>query len=254
MRIENFVFDLDRTLLNDERIISNFSMEFLKNLQDLHKKIIFNTARGYGETIDIIQTFMPDYLICSGGSLILNNKREIIFHNSINKSISNKLIKYFKKYNIDFIIQTFDKGYSTTEGLIVTDYIKVNNDFIINEDAYKIDIYFEYKENIYKNLKRFCKIYKLQLTPYSIKGCYRINNLGDTKFSGLFNLINILNSSLEKTMSFGDDVNDVEMLLKSKVGVLVSNNKAKYKGNQLLYCDSNNNDGPIKFIKEYLKL
>ena len=60
MELNYIVFDLDRTLLNDDRKISQNSIDILNLLRKEKKVIIYNTARGYGETLDVLRQFPAD--------------------------------------------------------------------------------------------------------------------------------------------------------------------------------------------------
>lgn len=254
MNFEYLVFDLDRTLLNDDRKISDFTFKVLTKLRENGKKIIYNTARGYGETMNVIRRFQPDYTICGGGSLILNNRFKTLFKSPIPPEFTNKLIKFFKKYNIHFTVQTYDKGYSDDQSLVRDTFIKVDYSFYTNDFAYKIDIYFKHSDDLLEKIKKEVAKYFLQLTPYSRPGCYRLNNIGDSKYNGLFELCKIEKISLAQVISFGDDINDLEMLLKSGKGVLVGNNNVHYNGNDIDICDTNNNEGPAKYLLKLFNL
>lgn len=254
MELNYIVFDLDRTLLNDERKISENSINILNSLKQLNKVIIYNTARGYGETLDVIRQFKPDYLVLAGGSLILNEKYKKVFDAAMPAIFCNDLLKFFKKNNIKFVVQTYINSYSNFKFLTRGPFKQIDYNFYINEPVYKLDVYFDYDVKIYESLLKEVAKYDFELTQYSRPGCYRITYKNLSKLSGIKKLDELGLIDLSKTISFGDDVNDVDMLVASKVGVLTSNNHANYDGDDLKICGDNNNDGPCMFLKTIFKL
>lgn len=254
MDINYIVFDLDRTLLNDDRKISQNSIDILNLLRKEKKLIIYNTARGYGETLDVLRQFPADYLVLAGGSLILDSKYKKVFDASMPSVFCNDLLKFFKKHSIKFVIQTFINSYSNFKFLTRGPFKQVDYSYYINEAVYKIDVYFDYDETLDKLLLKEISKYDFELTPYSRPGCYRITYKNLSKLSGLKKLDQLNLIDLSKTISFGDDVNDLGMLLASKVGVLTQNNHANYNDDDLKICGSNNEDGPCLFLKDLFKL
>ena len=63
MNVKYFVFDLDDTLLNSERKVSDFTLDTLKKLQELGHFLIINTARSKMYAKEYIDLIKPDFSI-----------------------------------------------------------------------------------------------------------------------------------------------------------------------------------------------
>ena len=79
MKVKYIVFDLDDTLLNSERKVSDFTLSTLKKLQELGHFLVINTARSKMYAKEYIDLINPNFSILNGGSLIIDqNKKAII--------------------------------------------------------------------------------------------------------------------------------------------------------------------------------
>ena len=71
-----------------------------------------------------------------------------------------------------------------------------------------------------------------------------------TKATAIEKLCELKNISIEKTIAFGDNYNDFEMLTTVKQGFLMDNAPDELKKLIKLHTDSNDNDGIYKALKE----
>ena len=77
------IFDLDDTLLNDNRQVSPYTLQVLKQLQDMGHVLAMNTARSSAFSREYFDIICPDYAILNGGALILNGAGEVVFQAEI---------------------------------------------------------------------------------------------------------------------------------------------------------------------------
>lgn len=107
--IESFIFDMDGTILDDKKQLSQENISAIKFLQDNNKKVIIATGRPifinkeYFEKLNI-----SDFVIGINGTIVsLNwrkNKNEIISY--LPKDTFQKLVLYLHENKIDFLTYT----------------------------------------------------------------------------------------------------------------------------------------------------
>ena len=81
----------------------------------------------------------------------------------------------------------------------------------------------------------------------------RNSKKGTEKYKGITEIARLEDISNENIIAFGDGLNDVEMLKKCRIGVAMKNALPEVK-EQADYITSrtNNENGVIEFLKEYL--
>ena len=147
LKNKTIVIDLDGTLLNDEKKISDIDFKCLIDLS-INNSIILASGRNYIETMKIVETYslqnyIENLIICSNG--------QQIYSISKNKIRNSKHIETSKAINI---INMLDKNN-------VYWYIIDNKNLFCKNIAYNCNKYIEngrYKINILKNNEDLKKI------------------------------------------------------------------------------------------------
>lgn len=278
---ENIFFDLDGTLLNNNKEILSSSLDIIKDMQQQGKKISIVTGRPYyfaKEEHNLIKADFP--LISCNGSLIYDFKNEkILFQNPINKEASQQVFDLLIKNKITFLVYTtkqmfgfyhfsnsFPKWFSWLTDSIqkrkkenrfevnFNEYAhnKINNFKIQDHDIIKFliiksDSNLKDIEDIEKNLLEIDKIYVLR----SQKNVIDIMPLNSSKGEGLKKLAEIFNINLDKSIVFGDEENDISMFQVAKYSVAMGQSKEKIKVSATHQTKSNDEDGIYYFLKNY---
>ena len=95
LKNKTIVIDLDGTLLNDEKKISNIDFKSLIDLS-INNSIILASGRNYIETMKIVETYsLQNYI---EGLIICSNGQQIYSINKIYLTFSKKYVK-LKKMN-----------------------------------------------------------------------------------------------------------------------------------------------------------
>ena len=71
------VVDLDDTLLNSERQITEYTHKVFNELREKGHKIVINTARSFFTASRLINELKPDYSILNGGSLVIDKEKNV---------------------------------------------------------------------------------------------------------------------------------------------------------------------------------
>lgn len=246
------IFDMDDTLLPDDKIIKKYTLDVLKLLQELGHKIVINTARSKSYNQEYFDLIKPDYAILNGGSLIIDKDEKVIFKKAISKEIINKLVQELLNKANTFSIYTEDELFSSdpsyiNQGAKYFDF-KIKK---LNKEALKIVASF----NSIQEAKALANKYNLEYIPYLYEKFGRINRKDTSKEQGNAELLKILGASSEDAIVFGDDFGDLKMINEAGVGVLMKNASEEIKALVKNVSDyTNNEEGVAKFLVSYFNL
>lgn len=242
-------FDLDDTLLRKDKSVSDYSLKVLNTLKELGHIIIINTARSLQATEKLISLINPNFTVVNAGSLIIDDKRNVIYSDPISKVVTNGIVKELLNYTNTISIQTFDVLYTTNK-----DYKNPNAVFYDKKDyfldAYKI---LPCKLDAIKALE-IIKKYDVNYTSYFGGDWSRFSKNPNDKLHGLEVVVSYCQGNMNDTISFGDDYGDLPMIKGSFVGVAMSNALDDVLKESKYICDSCDNDGVAKFLEKYFKL
>lgn len=79
-----------------------------------------------------------------------------------------------------------------------------------------------------------------------------ITNKNVNKWSAIEYLINILNVKPEEVVAIGDNINDIEMIQNSGLGIVMGNSNPKMKEIADKIVSDNNNEGVLEAIQKYI--
>ena len=253
--IENrkvIVFDVDDTILKDDKTISNYSLNILKSLQDLGHFVVMNTARSQFYNSRYFEMIHPDFEILNGGSLIVDKNLDIVYSNPINFGNIQNFIKDILQVTDIFSFQckddlfTNNKDYKN-QNAIYLDF--KNNEF--NQDVYKVVASFKDSKDAFELAKK----YNITYVPYLSGKFGRFSNKTDNKYNGNLVLSKHLGISLDDFIVFGDDHGDIEMIQKCGHGVLMKNsNPELHKLVKNISEFTNNDDGVARELGSIFKI
>ncbi len=236
--------DLDSTLLKTDKSLSEYTIATFNKLYLKNHIIVINTARNYERTKKYAEKIKAKYVICNGGSQIFDEEGKAIYLNSICEEVVKKVIKEFKKCSEIVGVQTENDYYSIDADS--------NIELILEniKEAYKITIFKGDKNKI----NEICLNNNLEYIVYESGNWGKVSLKGVTKYSGLRMLLEIIGYKKEDVWFFGDDIGDLECLLNCGKGIAMKNSVREVldKSNNLIICDTNDNDGVAKYINETL--
>lgn len=260
------VLDLDGTLLNNERKVSNKSKKYLKKLKDMGYIIVIATGRIYESINYVVDGFdFINYVITDTGASCYDVKDG---HTVFNNPIDLEIAKKFKKFYNDncLYIDVCDKHTIYKYSNIVEDYYFIDTtkdwNYIFDNCREISHISISMKTNeqvmqIYDELKK--DIPKLDINimqdSFSDKKWIEAVKKGCTKYRAISKLAKNLNIKNCEIISFGDGLNDIDMLKNCGIGVALSNALPIVKENANFVTNyDHNNDGVIEFLKDYLNV
>ena len=252
MNIKMILTDLDHTLLRSDGSISEYTKQILKQCQSLGILVVIATARYWIGAKRYIEEVQPDYEITTDGTLIHQRGKQI-YSCSMDTIAANQIIQ-------DLIEQN-----PNTEITVAADRLVLWNSHHISEsEKLHKAVFYDYKEPLN------CPINKIvaelsdgdiavkianknhcRLQSYRGENWYAFLPEKSGKIQAILELAKLLNISLSDIVSFGDDINDMEMLQICGIGVAVSNAVADVKAVADCVTLSNDEDGVADWIVKH---
>lgn len=274
--MEIYVSDLDGTLLNNKKEVTQYSKEEINKLIDKGMNFTIATARTPATVVDMMEGLnLSIPAVMMNGVLIYDiNEKRYIDIKDINESAIERALQIFEEYNKDIFMYS----------------IKDNHLWVYHKDfTYGVEERF-YKERCNKPLKTFVKVedYRkaiegsmpiniIAFDKYEVikgiydkikdieglttdyyediyeKGCYYLESYSSeaSKANGIKFLSRYVNHS--KVITFGDNVNDIPMFKISDECYALENATDVLKEIATAVIGNNNDDAVAKFLKERYK-
>jgi Cof subfamily protein (haloacid dehalogenase superfamily) len=248
--IRMIITDLDYSLLNNDRQISEYSKNIFNICKEKGIIIAFATARPYSRTRILFNTIEPNAAICHcGGVVYVNN--EIIYENGINPIIAKNILENINKNNeINLGLECNDDFYTNFNTNIYWQNVPYKNIDFNNLPIgiyYKIIVGLELKEKINLLINYLPNELYVEIMEEKVG---IIMNKKSTKWNGINELLKYYGINKENIISFGDDDVDIEMIENCGIGVAMENGNERIKNKAKYICKNNNEDGIAKWIEE----
>lgn len=262
------VLDLDGTLLNDEKLISDKN-EYI--LRELHKRgihIVIATGRNYYMAKNLVEKikFAEPVILANNGAIIRRyTNDEFIESNYLDFSLFENIYELGLKYNLNPIIHVdeYSEGYDLIYecenyeevylGYIKRNYKrarykkfkadKINNILSVCyfNEFHKLN---DFKNEIKKIPGEFNIILNQNISSWSL---LELLNMEGCKWCALKKHIDSLNIKEGQVISIGDDNNDIELIKNSGLGIAMKNATDKLKSAANYISKYNNNDSGIYY-------
>lgn len=272
MKYKLICIDMDGTLLNDKKEVSDENLNTLKKASEKDVKIavctgrLFASARYYAELIGVEAP-----VIASNGAYIREKDRdEVIYELSIGIDKCKALQSILSKYSFNIYYNKFDSVITQNgfyEGntyaamnknlhdknkikLITTDDI---NKFIEEQgdDILKCICISDDYESLIKAKKEI-----LEMGYYEVVSSNRDNIevmlKGISKGKAVKVLADFYNISRDEIICIGDNENDLSMIEFAGLGVAMGNAADKVKSIANYITETNNNNGVAKVIEKFI--
>ena len=262
MNKKMIVVDLDVTLLNINQGCSRKAKKYLKQLKDLGYIIVIATGRTLKSAMDSTDgADFANYIIASTGAVLYDRDNfKILMKRSIDiddvKNICasyNEDVKYIEFGDLYYYHKyMYDGKFNMSVDKKVNDI----DEFLDNcEDIFHIT--FKVRDNClinkyYDLLNRDSLSILVMQDSFSDEKCLEIFGNGTSKYNAINEVMNRENITSEDVISFGDGLNDVDMIRMCGIGVAMGNALEEVKAVSNYVTVSHNDDGVIYFLKKYL--
>ena len=261
------MLDLDGTILNDKKVISEKNKEVLRKLSENGMLIGIATGRPVSTIEKKIKSWQMDdvfsLIVGMNGSLVKNLKTsEFTTVGLIPENAAKEIVEICESENCQVMFAD-EESIRMSNRSELGDYISKQDEveFIETDFEYecgqkwpKICIIFNNEEGKKEAQENYNK-----LTNKDIKGSYGsdisfelINRTVD-KGAGIKKACEKLNIDLKDVVAMGDNFNDLEMLQTVGLGVCMANGKDGVKEvSKYVTKYSNNEDGVARFLEQFL--
>lgn len=228
MRIDTIVFDIDGTLTEKYTgKIPDSIPGVLRQLKQQGIKILLATGRPLFEVHPyIMEVVKPDALICNNGNLIVNAKGQILYQDPYPTELLKAVVSEITEFGIEASLHSLDhnvilKGTSIAEMIERLSGVKAKVRPFEKRDldsaVYNIVIRTADPQILKKLREGFPQLKVVAIN----EDFYDVYPKNISKASGIEHILKQFNRSWSKTLAFGDNLNDIEMLQKADTGVVM---------------------------------
>ena len=255
-------FDLDDTLLRDDRTLSGFTVNVFRKLHDKGVFVIPASGRARLSMKPFVDQLAcaKAYIACNGaeiwdadtGSLL----RQVLFPAETAVAVA----EFAESHNCYAHVYDGSRFYYNrhciysdryaASAALEGSFVGKLSDFI-HEPRNKI-LLIDEEPRIAALYEEACIQFAGKASVTCSKPCYlEFNPLSATKGNALRTVCGILGIDPSETVAFGDSLNDLSMLQAAGTGVVVANGRPEIKKLLDNVCGSNNDDGPARFLYEH---
>ncbi len=270
--------DLDGTLLNRNKEISSENLEVINKVIDKGYEVVIATGRGYYLAKGLINSIKrPMTILANNGNILRSSKDDkVIFSKFINKADFKNVLLLGKSYDLHPIIHV-DYYLDKIDMIIEDDYsqakykaylTKNDNRFkkISDDSIYDIDralaIVYPGKKAMLNEFsfeinKRFPNRYNSHLLEKidMAEAMFEVMNPQGSKWKSIVEYSNSKGIRPEEIIAFGDDNNDIEMIVNSGLGVAMKNGSSLIKEVADIISERDNENSGVAFeLKKILNI
>lgn len=273
MRTKLIAFDLDGTLLHDDKTVAARSLRALQAAHEAGALIVPATGRIY-KVVPAALKLQPfsRYFITINGAYVFDAQEDVpLYRAEIGNELAIRLMEYMDtldvlydcyKDNWGFVSQYFldhAGDYITDRGILemfrrsrtpvddLKEYLRADGGSI-----QKTQMHFRDLRERKRQLELLPSLFPEIAVSTSIPTNIELNIAAANKGDALRALCKALGVAPEETVAFGDGTNDLSMIRAAGLGVAMGNADFAVKAAADTVCDDNEHDGVAKFIERLL--
>ena len=247
--IKMIATDLDGTLLREDKSISDYTKNVLKKCRKIGIKLAFATGRGTAYKVAPVELF--DGRITNNGA-IAKAGDVIVYIKLIPYQTARPVLMACSERGLRIVSQS-DTHYSN---FTVSDVWQWITEFqVVDFAKHNVDAEKLYTPDHLGENRQFIE----QITPSELYTVVTTDITGDllqimhrdaTKGKAVLALGQYWNIQPSEIVTFGNDLNDIDMLSSVSFGVAVENAYDEVKAAAKFFCGSNEEDGLAKWLEE----
>lgn len=270
MKYKMIAYDMDGTLLNSQKQISQKTVNAICDAMSKGAHIIFNTGRCPSELEEYFDVLDIQYLNCISGALVYDRKNhDVISSSSLEENDVLKLLEIASLE--DVMIQILNKDSIVEKEKLVhieKYHMGVYKDMYERVTVQLDNIYEEYKRNPFSveklNIYHTCEEARIRtrqrieeanidvVLANAENTSLEVSPKGVSKAMGLMKLCEHLNITLSDVIVVGDADNDIEALKVAGLSVAMGNAKQHIQDMCDVIVSDNDHDGCVDVIEKYL--
>lgn len=277
MKYKLVCIDMDGTLLNSKKTVSEANKNAIKKAHELGVNIVITTGRVYENAAsysNLIGVKSP--VIASNGAIIKDKDSDnVIYKKSLENENINQIINLCNKHKIKPNFNTYNSFIcgsrfvymlvsrfflksmsSTNDGRLKMEYVKDNYKLIKKseqnyDDIIKCEIIHMSSKKISALKKELHELKDIEVVSSS-KYNIEITAKSVSKGKAVEALANYYKIRREEIITIGDSENDLSMIEYGGLGVAMGNAREEIKRRADYITDTNDNDGVAKVINKFI--
>ena len=243
--------DLDGTLFRNDKSISDYTKQVIRQVQA--KGILFGicTARAKVNAVKFLDGISPDIMITNGGGMITYRDQKIYDCQFTVEEVRTLIKAAFEVCGSDVILSADNEAglYSNSKDELGDKFWTYNDFSDFREPCMKMCIETLDKEKVEKIASRL-GLENVDYLPFSDIPWYKLSKKNATKEKAIEALCEHLKVSTDSIAAFGDDFNDIGMLKICGKGIAMANAIDEVKLSADEICESNEEDGVAKWMEK----
>lgn len=258
MQKKMIFFDIDGTLLTDEKKVLPSTKEALKQLKKNGHEVAIATGRNLFLARDVIEELdFENYIVCNGAAGYFQH--ELVYENTLNAAEYQRLIQVADQNRHQLVYQSpellrrrdAEADFMMSEAMRSIDFgvPEYDRDFYQNNTLYQSLIFYGTDDHALYESGQFPQFRFVRWHDFGVD----ILPHDGSKANTALKMAQSKGIAVEDTMAFGDGLNDLELLTKVGVGVAMGNafEEVKLRANKVT---KNNNEDGIALALEELNL
>ncbi|WP_040210341.1 Cof-type HAD-IIB family hydrolase [Clostridium polynesiense] len=275
MKYKLICTDMDGTLFNSNKEISERTKEAIKKAHQLGVKIVLATGRIYNFAALYADTLGIEAPVISANGAFVRSKnhKDVIYKKVIGLENNMKILAIFNKYGIVPHYYTPDSAFSgelvqaakvyMERNKLVPEELRVNVNIIKGQDSWE-KVFKEHDEEILKCIgmdddlekvlkakEELKKIDGIEVSSSFINNI-EINGREVTKGRAVEITAALYDIDREEIICIGDNENDLSMIEYAGLGVAMGNAEEHVKQKADYVTDTNDEDGVAKVIEKFV--
>ena len=261
--IKAIAFDMDGTLLTDDKQISPRTRRCFEALEERGIALILSTGRSFEALEPYKNDLNLNYpVICYNGARILGNSGNLIKEHQLQDDIARYIIDLAREENLHIQIYRNGKLFfekRTPEADFYENHVNIKGKVVnfddFNPPGFTKIMYLgdhDYLDGLGTAIKKHFG--KRLSVMFSNPMFLEFMDGGVSKGSALFEVADHLDISIDNIMAFGDGENDKSMIETAGIGVAMSNATEEVKAAADSITLSNNEDGVAVFLEDFFDL
>lgn len=262
MTVQAIAFDLDDTLLRDDRTISPYTLSVLRRAAEKGICIIpasGRTSRSMGQFVD--QIGCASCYVCCNGAEVRTPEHQLLMQELIPVALAKEVAAWAEAKGV--YAQTYDdvRFYFNRHGKYAEDYkisSSLEGEYVGNLEAFMTQpttkiLLMDDPARIAELLREAQSLWDGRVSLTCSKPFFlEVNPLRATKGNALEWIAGHHGFSMEQLVAFGDSLNDMSMLDAAGTGIAMANAREDVKSRVAVICRSNEEDGVAHYIEDYI--
>ncbi|MDQ0861396.1 Cof-type HAD-IIB family hydrolase [Bacillus sp. V2I10] len=241
MNIKLIALDMDGTLLNEKKEISEANRNAIRDAEARGIHVVISTGRSMATLRDLAKSLsLSSYLVTVNGSEIWDEHGELVERNIVHNDLMTWMFDLSKAHKTGYWATSTERVFFNEMPEDLSTYQWLKFGYEIEDD--------KARETILNELRSRGEFEITNSSPTNLE----VNAIGINKAKGIEKVCGLLGITMENVMACGDSMNDLAMIKEAGLGIAMGNAQEIVKEAADWVTLSNDEDGVAEAIKKYV--